>query len=91
MVDGVATPSSGSLSEPAPLEERMRLSIRNQLPGTVSAINEGNVMDLVKVELDGGQTITASITKEAVKDLGLAPGSKVVALIKSTEVSIGIE
>ncbi len=69
----------------------MRLSIRNQLPGTVSAIDSGAVMDVVKIELDGGQTITASVTKEAVNDLGLAPGSKVVALIKSTEVSIGIE
>lgn len=68
----------------------MRLSIRNQLPGTVSSINTGNVMDVVKIELDGGQTITASITKEAVEDLGLAPGSKVVALIKSTEVSVGV-
>jgi molybdate transport system regulatory protein len=66
----------------------MTLSIRNQLPGTVTAITPGEVMATVKVRLDGGHDITAAITREAVKELGLAAGSAVRALVKSTEVSL---
>lgn len=66
----------------------MSLSIRNQLPGTVTAITPGEAMATVKVRLDGGQEITAAITREAVGGLGLAEGSAVLALIKSTEVSL---
>jgi molybdopterin-binding protein len=70
----------------------MRLSTRNQLSGTITEISVGAVMASVKVQLDGGeQIVTASITKEAVDELGLEAGSKVVALVKSTEVMIGVE
>ncbi|GEC03000.1 molybdenum-binding protein [Streptomyces spinoverrucosus] len=66
----------------------MALSIRNQLPGTVTAITPGEVMATVAVRLDGGQDITAAITVDAVRELGLAEGSAVRALIKSTEVAL---
>ncbi|MFB6703262.1 molybdopterin-binding protein [Streptomyces sp. NPDC056333] len=66
----------------------MSLSIRNQIPGTVTAITVGEVMATVKVRLDGGQDLTAAITREAVEDLGLAEGSAVRALVKSTEVAL---
>ncbi|MEU1012708.1 molybdopterin-binding protein [Streptomyces sp. NPDC088810] len=66
----------------------MTLSIRNQLPGTVTAIQPGEAMATVKLRLDGGQDITAAITKESAEDLALAPGSPVRALVKSTEVSL---
>lgn len=69
----------------------MRLSARNQLTGTITAIDVGGVMALVQIDLDGGQTVTASITRAAVDDLGLTVGSAVTAVIKSTEVMIGIE
>jgi molybdopterin-binding protein len=69
----------------------VRLSTRNQLTGTVAAIEDGVVMSIVKVDLDGGQRIVASITKDAVADLGLTVGAAVTALVKSTEVMIGIE
>jgi molybdate transport system regulatory protein len=52
----------------------MSLSIRNQLPGTVTAVTPGEAMATVKVRLDGGQELTAAITLEAVKELGLAEG-----------------
>ena len=48
-------------------------------------------MAVVKVKLDGGPEITSSITKEAADDLGLEEGSKVVALIKATEVALATE
>ncbi len=46
---------------------------------------------MVRIQLDGGPEITSSITKDAVDDLGLVEGSKVVALVKSTEVALGVE
>ncbi|MEV6759284.1 TOBE domain-containing protein [Streptomyces sp. NPDC051105] len=66
----------------------MSLSIRNQIPGTVTAVTAGEVMATVKVRLDGGQDLTAAITLEAVEDLGLAEGSAVRAMMKSTEVAL---
>ena len=69
----------------------MRLSTRNQLTGTVASIKEGSVMTVVVVELDGGQRVTASITKDAAEDLGLKVGLPVTALVKSTEVMLGVE
>ncbi|MBV6702661.1 molybdopterin-binding protein [Kitasatospora aureofaciens] len=66
----------------------MSLSIRNQLPGTVSSVTTGEVMATVKVRLDSGQELTAAVTLDAVKDLGLGAGSAVQALVKSTEVAL---
>jgi molybdate transport system regulatory protein len=69
----------------------MRMSTRNQLRGTVSSVQLGEVMAAVKVALPDGQTITASITREASEDLGLEQGDEVTVLIKSTEVMLGKE
>ncbi|MEP6559875.1 MAG: TOBE domain-containing protein [Nakamurella sp.] len=70
----------------------MRLSTRNQLAGTVTEVNLGTVMATVKVRLDGGdQVVTASITKEAVEELGLSVGTATTVLVKSTEVMLAVE
>ncbi|MEV7890183.1 TOBE domain-containing protein [Streptomyces sp. NPDC002817] len=66
----------------------MTLSIRNQLPGTVTEVTPGDVMATVKVRLSGGQNLTAAITREAAEDLALTAGSAVRALVKSTEISL---
>ncbi|NEC17583.1 TOBE domain-containing protein [Streptomyces parvus] len=66
----------------------MTLSIRNQIPGTVTSLTAGEAMAAVKVRLTGGQDVTAAITTESVDDLGLTEGSEVKALVKSTEVSL---
>ncbi|MFE1798018.1 molybdopterin-binding protein [Streptomyces sp. NPDC059517] len=66
----------------------MSLSIRNQIPGTVTSVTAGEAMATVKVRLDGGQVLTAAITLESVKDLGLTEGSAVRALVKATEVAV---
>ncbi|HEY9373753.1 TOBE domain-containing protein [Streptomyces sp.] len=63
------------------------ISIRNQIAGTVTDVSTGGAMGAVKVSVDGGE-LTAAITKDAVEALGLAPGTAVVALIKSTEISL---
>ncbi|MER6334825.1 TOBE domain-containing protein [Streptomyces sp. NPDC001034] len=66
----------------------MTLSIRNQLPGTVTAVHPGEAMATVEVHLDGGQDLIAAITKDAADDMALTPGMPVRALVKSTEVSV---
>jgi molybdopterin-binding protein len=67
----------------------MRLSARNQLAGKVVSINRGEA--IANVELDvAGQRVVASITVEAVEQLGLEPGCDVVAVIKASDVMIGV-
>lgn len=66
----------------------MSMSIRNQIPGTVASVTAGEAMATVKVRLAGGQDVTAAITTESVKELGLAEGSEVKILVKSTEISL---
>lgn len=63
------------------------ISVRNQLPGRVAAVATGGAMATVKVDIEGGE-LTAAITRESVGELGLEVGSRVVALVKSTEVSL---
>ncbi|HSS24211.1 MAG TPA: TOBE domain-containing protein [Mycobacterium sp.] len=70
----------------------MRLSTRNQLKGTITEVDLGSVMAIVKVKLDGGhQIVTSSVTKDAATSLGLAVGQPATVFIKSTEVTIGVE
>lgn len=65
----------------------MKLSARNQLPGTVKSINRGEAIANVELEVSG-QRLVASITVEAVQELGLAEGSQVTAVIKASDVLI---
>ncbi|MFD4351440.1 molybdopterin-binding protein [Nocardia sp. NPDC058519] len=69
----------------------MRLSTRNQLDGTVISVTRGEAMAVVRIRLNGGDEVTSSITRDAVDDLALAEGSAVKVLIKSTEVTLGVE
>jgi molybdopterin-binding protein len=68
----------------------MTLSARNQLTGKVVNVIHGNVMAEVIVELDGGQRVTAAITSQSAKSLKLEVGKRVAAVVKSTDVMIGI-
>lgn len=63
----------------------MKLSARNQLRGTVVAIRKGAAIANVEVDV-AGQRIVASITVEAVDELGLAEGSEVTVVIKASDV-----
>lgn len=70
----------------------MRLSTRNQLQGSITEVEIGSVMAIVKVKLDGGdQIVTASVTKDAALELGLREGQPATVFIKSTEVTIGVD
>lgn len=68
----------------------MKLSVRNQLSGTVSGIDHGAVTTIIKIRLQGGETITSSITREAAEDLQLREGSTVIAVIKSSDVIVAV-
>ena len=68
----------------------MRLSARNQIPARVTSINTGEA--IANLELDaGGTRLVASITVEAVKQLGLSAGSEVTAMIKASDVILAAD
>ena len=64
------------------------INVRNQFRGTVREIIEGPVVSEIDVETAGGLIVTSVITTRSVRDLGLVSGKEVIALVKSTEVSI---
>ncbi|NRF72356.1 TOBE domain-containing protein [Aquincola sp. S2] len=64
------------------------INVRNQFRGQVREIVEGPVVSEVDVETAGGLIVTSVITTRSVKELGLEVGKEVIALVKSTEVSI---
>jgi molybdopterin-binding protein len=68
----------------------MKLSARNQIPATVTSINSGEAIANVELEA-GGTRLVASITVEAVKQLGLTEGSQVTAIIKASDVILATD
>ncbi len=69
----------------------MRLSARNQFPGTVVQITDGAVMAEVVVRLDSGEEVVSLITLGSARSLGLAVGSKVRVVVKSTDVMVALD
>lgn len=68
----------------------VRLSARNVLPGTVTSVVDGTVNSEVEIRLPSGSTIAASITKESVKALELKLGDAVSAIVKASNIMIGV-
>ena len=68
----------------------MRLSTRNQIPATVVEINAGDAIANVVMDANG-QRLVASITVEAVRELGISAGSQVIALVKASDVMVAVE
>lgn len=65
----------------------MKLSARNQIPARVTSITQGEAAANVALDA-GGTRLVATITVEAVNDLGLTEGSEVVAIVKASDVII---
>jgi molybdopterin-binding protein len=65
----------------------VKISARNQLRGTVESITRGEAIANVALDV-AGQRLVASITVEAVEDLGLSEGSEVTAVIKASDVML---
>jgi molybdopterin-binding protein len=68
----------------------MKLSARNRIPAKVVSITQGEA--IANIEMDAnGQRIIASITVEAARELGLAEGTEVLAVVKASDVMVAIE
>ena len=67
-----------------------KLSARNVLAGEVADVQDGAVNSEVLIRLPGGATLVASITKESVRALGLKSLDKVTAIVKASNVLIGV-
>jgi molybdopterin-binding protein len=68
----------------------MKISARNVLKGRIVAVTKGTTTSHVKVDV-GGIVVTSSITNAAVDDLKLAVGKDAYAVIKASDVMIGID
>ncbi|OHD75211.1 MAG: transporter [Spirochaetes bacterium RBG_13_68_11] len=69
----------------------MKLSARNVLKGTVKQITDGAVNSEVTLELSGGATVVAIITRKSVSSLGLAVGKDAYAVIKASSVMVAVD
>ena len=69
----------------------MKISARNQIAGTIKDVHKGATTAHVEIEIGGGTVLTASITNEAVEQLKLAKGQRAYAVIKASDVMVGVE
>ena len=69
----------------------MKLSARNKLKGKILDVKKGATTAHVRLEIAPGQNITASITNEAVEELGLKTGATAMAIVKASDVMIAVD
>ena len=69
----------------------MKISARNKIQGTITDITKGATTSHVRLDVGGGTIITASITNKSVDEMKLEKGQKAVAVIKATDVMIGVD
>lgn len=69
----------------------MKISARNQLKGTIVDVVKGATTSHIRIDIGGGVTVTASITNEAVDELKLAKGKPATAVIKASDVMVGVD
>lgn len=89
--DAIAIIKASNVMFAAGSEPVKGISARNQLVGTVSTIKKGAVNGHVALELADGNIVTGSITNAAIDDLGLEVGAPAIAIVKSTDVIVGVE
>jgi molybdopterin-binding protein len=68
----------------------MKLSARNQIAGTIKSVKPGATTTHVTIEVSPSVSITASITNEAAEELQLKPGMAATAVVKASDVMIGV-
>jgi molybdopterin-binding protein len=69
----------------------MKISARNKIKGKILDVKKGATTAHVRLEIAPGQVITASITNEAVDELGLKVGAEAVAVVKASDVMIAVD
>lgn len=67
----------------------MKLSARNQIKGTVISVKKGAVNGIVKLSF-GSNTVSATISMDAIAELGLVEGKEAIAVVKATEAMVGV-
>ena len=70
---------------------KMKISARNQFKGVVVGIQEGAVNGIVKIDIGGGNIMSATISMNAIRELGLEVGKEAYAIVKATSVMVGID
>lgn len=68
----------------------MKLSARNRLKGKIVEVRKGTTTAHVRIDI-GGQIVTAAITNESVDELKLAAGQNAYAVIKASDVMVGVD
>lgn len=69
----------------------MKISARNQFKGTVLEIVPGAVNGIVKIEIGGGNVMSATISMNAIEELGLKVGGEAYAVVKATSVMVAVD
>jgi molybdopterin-binding protein len=69
----------------------MKLSARNQIRGTVTAVKEGAVEAQVTIDIGGGQSMVSVITMDSLANLGIRVGSPVYAVVKADSVMLAVD
>ena len=69
----------------------MKISARNQFKGTILSIDEGAVNGIVKIDIGGGNVVSATISMSAIKELGLEVGKDAYAVVKATSVMVAVD
>ena len=91
MIRGIPILSHKYQRLPVRVVKTMKISARNQIPGTVKAIRKGPVSTEVVITIAGGNEVVSSITTRSAESLNLREGSKVYAIVKASEVMVGID
>ncbi|KKC38793.1 transporter [Devosia epidermidihirudinis] len=68
----------------------MKISARNRLKGTITEVVKGATTAHVRIDV-GGSIVTASITNDAVDELGLAVGQQAYAIVKASDVMVAVD
>jgi molybdopterin-binding protein len=68
----------------------MKLSARNKLKGKIVEVRKGTTTAHIRIDI-GGQIVTAAITNESVDELKLANGQTAYAVVKASDVMVGID
>ena len=69
----------------------MKISARNVLEGKVVSVEKGQTTAHVRIDIGNGKVITASVTNQAVDDLGLQSGQQAYAVVKASSVMIAVD
>jgi len=69
----------------------MKLSARNKLKGKIVEVKKGATTTHVRIDIGGGAIITSSITNEAADELKLANGQTAYAVVKASDVMVGVD